>query len=267
MDGSFRIFTAGTTELPPEAAKAGFRSGAKGTHTSRTIMLDDLTAVLAAVPADAPRAEYTQAIIEANCLGKTTVATRRHSNQRLGELYAFDPLVPLFRVLRRLWAIDQPGRPLLALQCAVARDPLLAATAAAILPLPPGADFQRDKMREALRSSVGERLNDAILDKVMRNAASSWTQSGHLEGRTFKKRRLVQPTPGSLAYALYLGNLGGFRGFQLFSSGWVALLDCTFDCARDLAFEAKKLGLLDLRISGEIVDIKFDRLDQRSGLG
>jgi hypothetical protein len=231
------------------------------------MMLDDLTAVLAAVPAEAGRDEYALAIIESNCLGKTTVATRRHSNQRLGELYAFDPQVSLYRVLRRLWDIDQAGRPLIALQCAVARDPLLAATAAAILPLPVGADFQRDKMRQALRSAVGERLNDAILDKVMRNAASSWTQSGHLEGRTFKKRRPVQPTPGSLVFALYLGNLTGFRGAQLFSSGWISLLDCTPGCAQDLAFEAKKLGLIDLRISGEIVELKLDRLDPQGGQG
>jgi len=263
MDYDLRFFASGPTELPPVAAKAGFRSGAKGTHTSRTMMLDDLVAVLATVPADAPRAGYTQAIIESNCLGKTTIATRRHSNQRLGELYAFDTQVPLFRVLRRIWDLDQAGRPLLALQCAVARDPLLAATATAILSLPAGAEFQRDQMRQALRSAVGDRLNDAILDKVMRNAASSWTQSGHLEGRTFKKRRLVQPTPGSLAYALYLGNLAGFRGLQLFSSGWITLLDCSLSCAQDLAFEAKKLGLLDLRISGDIVELKFDRLDRQ----
>jgi hypothetical protein len=226
-------------------------------------MLDDLGAVLAAVPAGAGRDEYAQAIIEGNCLGKSTVATRRHSNQRLGELYAFDPEVPVFRVLRRLWDLDRAGRPLLALQCSIARDPLLAATASAILPLTPGSEFQRDKMREALRSVVGERLNDAILEKVMRNAASSWTQSGHLEGRTFKKRRLVQLTPGSVAYALYLGNLAGFKGTQLFASGWIALLDCTPGCAQDLAIEAKRHGLVDLRISGDIVEIKFDRLDSQ----
>jgi hypothetical protein len=39
---------------------------------------------------------------------------------------------------------------------------------------------------------------------VCRNAASSWAQSGHLEGRTFKKRRKVVAPPATAAFAIYL---------------------------------------------------------------
>ncbi len=115
-----------------EVVRSGFRLGAKGTHTSRTIMFPELSATLDMTPSTASRDEYAAAIIDANCLGKSTAATRRLTNQRLGELYALDPEVPLFRVLRRLWEGDEAGRPLLALQCALTRDPLLAATAAPI---------------------------------------------------------------------------------------------------------------------------------------
>ena len=69
------------------------------------------------------------------------------------------------------------------LLAALARDPLLMASAPAILTLAPGTEMFRQAMRDALRSAVGDRLNDATLDKVIRNAASSWTQSGHLRGR------------------------------------------------------------------------------------
>jgi hypothetical protein len=68
-------------------AQLGFRFGDKGTHTSRTIMLDELNAVLAHCPPDAPRSDYTAEIIEHNLLGKRTASTRRLTNQRLGELY------------------------------------------------------------------------------------------------------------------------------------------------------------------------------------
>ncbi|MEW6166675.1 MAG: hypothetical protein AB1651_03110 [Pseudomonadota bacterium] len=248
-------------KLPEGARAVGFKVGAKGAHSSRTLMADDLTSVLAGTAASARRADYVAAITDANCLGKPTASTRRLSAQRLSELYGLDPDIPLFRVFRRLWELDSKGRTLLALLLAIARDPLLAATAAPILSLAPGAELQRDLARQALRLVAGERFNPNILDKVLRNAASSWTQSGHLEGRTFKKRRLVEPTVATATYALYLSHVTGFRGPELFSSGWFAVLDCTPGRARELVLEAKRLGLIDLRIAGDVVDLKLDRLD------
>jgi hypothetical protein len=247
------------------AAKVGFRFGAKGTHTSRTMMFSELVAVLAATPDGASRADYAAAIIEGNCLGKATAATRRLTNQRLGELYALDPQTPIFRVLRRLWPVDVVGRPLMALQCAVARDPLLAATVAPVLTLASSTELQRDAIKVELRKLVDDRLNDATLDKVIRNAASSWAQSGHLVGRTFKKRASVRATPGSVAFGLYIGHAVGFRGAQLFATGWLSLLDCNAASARELAVEAKRIGLIDLRIAGDVIDLAFDRLDPARG--
>ncbi|MDE2058257.1 MAG: hypothetical protein KGL31_05460 [candidate division NC10 bacterium] len=49
---------------------AGFRWGPKGTHTSRTIMLEELRAVMATCRPDATRDSYVSAIREDNCLGK-----------------------------------------------------------------------------------------------------------------------------------------------------------------------------------------------------
>ena len=109
--------------------------------------------------------------------------------------------------------------------------------------LPEGREFQRTAMRATIGKSVGERLNDSTLDKVIRNAASSWAQSGHLQGRTFKIRRLVNATPASVAFALYLANAAGFHGQDTLTSGWVKVLDCTTSAAMELALEAKRIGL------------------------
>jgi len=251
--------------LPPPggasiADEVGFRFGEKGTQTSRTIMLSELTAVLAAVALDGSRSDYAEAIIGRNCLGKSTASTRRLTNQRLGELYALDPSVAIFRILRRLWGIDSTPQ-LLALLASLARDPLLMATAPAVVPLSEGAEFQRSQMKEALRREVQDRLNESILDKVVRNAASSWVQSGHLVGRTFKTRRPVVATPASVAFALYLGHAVGFRGQELLKSGWMMVLDCAPTSARELALEAKRQGLIDLRMSGDVLELRFERLD------
>lgn len=223
-------------------------------------MLDELVQVLDATSRTATRAEYASMIVHANCLAKPTISTRKLSNQRLGELYGLDPACPLFRVLRRLWPDNAHERALLALLAALARDPLLRATAGAVLSLPTGTDLQRGPIRRALRDAVGERLNDATLDKVARNAASTWTQSGHLSGRTFKTRRRVEATPRAVSYALYLGDAAGFRGIELLTTTWIESLDCSPSMARSLALEARRIGLIDLRVAGDVLELGFDRL-------
>lgn len=230
-------------------------------------MLSELATVLEAVGPVSPRPEYSRAIIEENCLAKPTLSTRRLTNQRLSELYGLDDQIPLFRVLHRIWRGDKSGLPLVAILCALARDPLLRMTAGVVVLIPPDTEFVRGPMKEALRLKVGVRLNDAILDKVVRNIASSWTQSGHLQGRTFKFRRLVRATPASLALALYLGHVSGLRGNELLASGWTAVLDCSISKAQELALEAKRLGLIDLRIGGDVLELNFDRLDPLGAKG
>lgn len=205
----------------------------------------------------AGRHDYLAAIIENNALGKQTAATRKLTAQRLTELYALESGVPLFRVLRRFWQDDVPGRPLLALLCALARDPLLRATAEPVISMFSGEELSRQKITDAIRSAVGGRLNDATLDKVVRNVSSSWTQSGHLQGRTRKFRQTIRPTPLATAYALMLGYLEGLRGGRLFETQWTKVLDTSPAELRYVAAEAKRLHGLDLKSAGDVIEVGF----------
>lgn len=244
-----------------DSRSLGFRFGDRGTHTSRTMMLDELRATLGATSEGARHADYVRAIVELNCLGKPTAATRVLSAQRLSELYALDPDVPLFRIMRALWSLDDRGQPLLALLVALARDPLLAVTAPSVVALRKGDEFARGPMRQALREAVGDRLSDETLDKVARNAASSWSQAGLLTGRTFKFRQQVEPTFTAVALALLLAYTSGSRSEALLDSDWLKAIDCQPSQARILAMEARRHGLIDFRVVGEAIDIEFDRLD------
>ncbi|MEZ6009345.1 MAG: hypothetical protein R3F05_16500 [Planctomycetota bacterium] len=256
------MFAGWNISETPAAARVGLRFGSKGTHTSRTMMLAELTELLSGVSRDADRGRYESAIVEDNILGKRTEATRRLTKQRLSELYGLDPRQPLFRALLRAWDADAAGRPLSALLCALARDPLLRATAPPVLGLPEGAELVRHRLHHVLRAAVGDRLNDAILDKVARNAASTWSQSGHLAGRVRKVRRHVVPTPGSLALALWLGSLDGLAGAQLLASPWAQVLDRTPPELEPVLLRAKQLGLISARIGGGTVEIDLGAFDQ-----
>jgi hypothetical protein len=238
----------------------GFRSGDKGTHTSRTMMLAELSALLAICGPDSTKEDYLHAIIEDNALGKSTVSTRKLSAQRLAELYALDRDVPIFRLLRRVWDYDPAGQALLALLVALARDPLLRSTAPSVLNLRAGDTFNRETMTEALRKATKERLNDATLDKVVRNAASTWAQSGHLEGRTFKRRCLVSPTTGPMTMALLLGFVQGIRGPGVLKSFWCQVLDASTEVLARMASTASMSGLIRFRMAGDVIDIGFPDL-------
>ena len=66
-------------EAPHTAVQAGFSNGPGGTHTSRTMMLEELRMLLAARPATALLQEYQAAVVDDNVLRKDTLTTRKRT--------------------------------------------------------------------------------------------------------------------------------------------------------------------------------------------
>lgn len=257
---------------PPKPADAkgdlaalGFRVAESGPHTSKTLMLQELEALLAAVPADAPAKAYRAAIVEENVLGKRTLSTRKETASRLTALHGLDPSKPLFRVLRRLWAVDPVAHPQLALLNGLARDPLLMATTAPVMGMAQGQVLQRTEMVAAVQGFSHDRLSPKVLDAVARNTTSSWTQSGHLKGKVKKLRQPLKPHPVALALALWLGYASGKRGKALLNTPWATALDTSSSGLLELAEQTKRLGLLKLSHGGGVVSIDPSDLDPLHG--
>jgi hypothetical protein len=239
----------------------GFRSGPCGTHSSRTIMLDELSML----SSDKGLSDdVNAAVLEQNLLGKATASGRVMTLQRLKELYSFDSKLPIFLVFSRLCRRDPAALPQLALLIAIARDPLLRASARPILGLASGSQLMRDSLRNAIASVVGTRMNEAVLDKVVRNTASSWTKTGHLIGRTIKRRARVRPNQTAFAFALWLAQKAGFGGADLLTNGWIAALDVEPFAARALADRAHAGGLIVFRTIGESVELDVSPLERPS---
>lgn len=238
-----------------------------GTHSSRTMMLAELTRLLDATPASADAADLKAAVIDHNVGGKGTLSGRTRAYRYLRELYALDPSVLVFRALRDLWGVDPQAQPLLALLSALARDPLLRATSTAILEAPNGASVASADLAAAVQATYPEAYGEAIAAKIGRNAASSWTQSGHLVGRTGKTRVRVQCSPAATAYALLIGHSEGRRGALLFNTLWCRVLDCSSDVLLEQTQRASQRGLLELKHGGGVTEVTFRMLlrpfDQR----
>jgi hypothetical protein len=238
---------------------AGFKYGSNGPHSSRTLMLDSVSKCLDVLSVSASYADYQTGIVDQNILGKLTEATRKESFRRLRELYALDPLVPLFRIYRELDALDPVSRPLLSLLVASARDPLLRATFPVILGSREEEPIGAEHFDNALEHCFPGHFRPAIRAATARHIASTWSQSGHLTGRRPKFRARVVPTPAALVMALLLGTLQGIHGAALFGTTWCQILDLNAAEAQSLASLAHREGLLDLRAVGTVVAVAFPR--------
>ena len=124
-------------------------------------MFQELSLLLEAAPAEASRDDYAHLVIDDNCLGKRTTATRKLSLQRLRELYGLNRQILLFRVLRDMWENHGSSRPLLALLLAVARDPLLRATASVVIRSPYGLEVPRQSVTDVVSKAAADRLGPA----------------------------------------------------------------------------------------------------------
>jgi len=241
----------------PALERFGLKFSFGGAHISRTMMLQELLAVLANVPQHSDAPVYREAILQQNVLAKTTDSTRQKSLRHLRELYALDESIPIFVLFRALYAVDPASAGSLAIQVAWARDPLLRATSSAVLCALEGVDVDTASLAEAIEATFPRQYSELNRKKIGRNAASSWSQSGHLTGRARKIRQRIRPSTASVVMALFLGNLGGYHGGAVFSNPWCQLLDLEPASAKEMGFEAHRAGLLNLRAVGEIVDLSF----------
>lgn len=174
-------------------------------------MLAELSAVLANVPQASGAADYREAILQRNVLGKTTDSTRRESLRRLRELYALDEATPIFGLLRKLQAIDTASLPLLAVQVAWARDPLLRATTPPVIDASEGERVETASLAQAFEAAFPNQYSELSRNQTARHAASSWTQSGHLAGRAKKVRQQIKPTAVVVTMAFFLGDVAGYH--------------------------------------------------------
>jgi hypothetical protein len=255
------VTTAGRSfDVPREAAAYGFRIDPYGTILSRTLMLREFRALLAACPADADAVAYRAAAVDDNVLGKPTASTRQRTHHRLAEFYGLDPTVVLFRALRDLWDADAEAQPLLALLLATARDPILRAVTPLVLDLEAGAPVTPKMLSEEGDRQYPGKFSPGTSGVLGKNVASTWEQAGLLQGRAKKVRTRANSRPTSAAYALLLGHICGQRGRALFRTLWARMLDAPEHVLHEQAAAASQRGWIEYRAAGDVIEVSFRHL-------
>ena len=146
---------------------------------------------------------------------------------------------------------------MLALQCALARDTILRASAPRILSLQEGEEAGKEPLMDLVEREHPGRYSPKTVRAISEHLLSSWAQSGHLEGKIRKVRTKATAGPASLTYALFLGHLCGVRGSLLFRTVWADVLDATDTEIREYVDESMRKGWLIYRDAGGIVEISF----------
>lgn len=251
-------------ENPATIVRLGFKLGKGGVHAARTMMLTELRRLLPAIPKDACRSHYRQAIVDENLLEKPTVNTRKLTFHHLCGLYALDPEICLFRIFRELWPRDGAAQPVLALQMALTRDALLRRSAALVVGTPQGQRFEREVLERLLSDQADERFSAASVKSFARNINGTWTQAGFLAGHAKKIRSQPVITPVNVSFSLFLGHLQGRVARRLFCSDWARVLDLPEERLIELTHAAAQQGLLVFRRTGEVMEVRFpDYLTQQ----
>jgi hypothetical protein len=240
---------------PTAIEQSGLKIAGGGGHQSKTLMLEELGIVLAAVERLGVVGALT-AVTTENLLGKTSVAAAGSALVNLNKLYAIKSKPMIFRALARLWATDLASRPMLALLCALGRDPLLRNSAPVVLRTTLGEPLRWPAIAAEIERRHPDRFSTAMLKSLSQNCASSWTQSGHLGGRVSKKRTRAEATPEAATFAALLAQSAGFGGLALLSSPWMEVLDAPEEERLGLLRRAQGRGLVRVRHAGAVFELK-----------
>lgn len=249
-----------TDQKKDALTRFGFSFRKSSVHTSRTMMLKELTRLFDSVPEEAQHESYISSTINDNCLGKRSGITRKLTASYLSDLYVLNPDKVLFKAFRFFWLRDEQARPLISLLCTYVRDAILRESAEYILALDVGAVAHKAEMEQFIERIFPDRFSDGMLQSLVRNIRSTWTQSGHLEGHVKKIRSQAEATAGTVAYALLLGYLTGSRGESLFATDYARLLDCSFVRSIELAEQASRRGWIVFKRVGTVIEVLFPNL-------
>jgi len=235
----------------------GFKNGKSGPHSARSLMLPELTTIMGGFTDQTSSENIIENIEVFNCLHKPTANSRKLTRRHLTDLYGLNDNICLFRRFRQLWNKSSEARPILALQLALCRDPLLRVSIPLILQFQPGDILTRQHMEDQLEAYNPGGYSKASKTSFAQNINGSWTQAGFLQGKNKKVRTIPTVCIENVAFALFVAHLHGYEGQRSFQTNWVKILSTDIDELYDKAQGAARHGHLRFKHASEVVEISF----------
>lgn len=240
-----------------KAINLGFKLGKSGPHSARSLMLPELSTLMDEFSNDTSMPWLIESIEVFNCLHKATANSRKLTRRHLIDLYGLENSVCLFRNFRRLWSKSTKARPILALQLALCRDPLLRLAMPLMMQIQPGEKLTRQDMEDQIEAYNPDGYSLASKKSFAQNINGSWTQAGFLQGRAKKIRVIPIVCIENVAFALFVAHLQGYEGQRAFQTDWVKILSSNIDDLYAKAQGASRHGYLRFKHASEVVEITF----------
>jgi hypothetical protein len=240
-----------------ELKKLGFSQG--GVLSSRSVMLPELSALLAVAPAQADAACLQNLVIQDDVLHKASAANRSKTFTFLRRLYGLNPELVVYREFKRLYQVFPDDVDSMAASLAFAREPLLRACADIVMSTPIGKPLGREDFERWIRAYAPGRYSQTMFVSFSHNLYASFYQLGYLGAaagkQRLRKRRDVRPA--AVAYAAFLDWLTGLNGLSLLSGCYSKTLELSQDEHLRLLKTCGQLGLMRVALAGGVLQLDF----------
>ena len=239
------------------ASNLGFSQS--GVMSSRSVMLPELTALMAFAPGDADPETLQRLVVDEDALNKPSAANRTKTFSFLRNLYGLNPQLPIYREFTRLCHLSPVDTTVLAGSLAFARETVLKACANMVLDTAIGERLGREDFEAWVREYAPGRYSQTMYISFSHNLYASFFQLGYLSeavGKTrIRKRRDVRPA--SVAYAAFLDWLTGLNGLTLLTGAFSKTLELAKDEHLNLLSAAGQQGLMRVAHAGGVLQLDF----------
>lgn len=240
--------------LLQDLSDLGFIESSSGIHTSRTMMLQELDIIMSSIQEPLTPAMVRNAIIEDNILGKSTYSGRMNTAAKLVALYSF-AVVPLYTIFDRLYRASVIGRPAIALLMALSRDGVLREVLPLILRTRINEPLDKNEVATTLLVSKAMRFTEKTRNSTIRNILGSLRAAGCINRGQPSVRTPMQVDGEAVTFAVLIAWMRGKRGDDILASPWMQLLNVESSQLDGGLRSAHRIGLLNSRIMGKVVDI------------
>jgi len=237
--------------------KLGFSKG--GVLSSRSVMLPELSALLALAPKRADAACLENLVIQEDVLHKTSALNRRKTFNFLRRLYGLNSEQAVFREFSRLYELFPDEVVSMASCLAFAREPVLRACADFVMNVPIGKSLGREDFERWIREYAPGCYSQTMYISFSHNLYASFYQLGYLgeaSGKSrLRKRRDVRSA--AVAYAAFLDWVTGLNGLNLLTGQFSRTLELTKEEHLSRLSAAGQLDLMRVAHAGGILHLDF----------
>jgi hypothetical protein len=235
----------------------------KTIHTSRTMMFAELEKVMDySIDSD----EFLESLSK-NITGKKSNSGVEKTAIYLKKLYSLDVRHQPFIAFKYFWKIAETSdKSLLAFIYAINNDDLLAESIQVLQDTKLNEKALIELFEQNIERYHPKQYSENTRKSMAQNIASSWKQSGFIEGKI--KNIRTQPKISYLVacLAFLLAYLKGDRGDFLWNSIGVKALLLNESKLRDLAIECAKRDLIQYQYAGSVTAISFNNLLNKIGI-